>query len=213
MAILTPTSGDVVEHVNWGPTTKIHFNEFEATANFPVCMASIHTSVLDSLIEWAIERPEYDPSDAAVGTASVSSTDSVILVDSYGKATRAVAGTHYISPNSTAVLAAEQSIYLGSSGNSSAEPPVPPTGYIDGNGDAKFRVANVGTLNVDSLQQVDANGAYTTYKPFILGQGSPQNLQDLTRLYIDTSAGIIYYPSQGSEPNTVIWTALGAVFK
>lgn len=199
MAILNPTTGTPSSN-QWGPTTKQHFNEFEVT-NSPVCMAGVRTSVLNPLIEWAIERPEYDSSNTAIGTASADSTDSVILVDSYGKATRAVAGTHYMSPTSNTNLQAGNYIYLTNA----------TTGYINGDGNAKFQEADVGTLKVDSLQ-LKVGDSYQVYTPFVLKTTAPTpNDTDTTRLWINTETGIMYYSQLSGT--TVTWTPLGAVFK
>ena len=113
-------------------TGKTHFKGFETGT----CMSVIHSGVIDILNEWAIEKPEVDANII---------TPSIILVDSNGKATRAVAGTDYMSPDSTTTLNTKQAINLGEAG------------YISGNGNGQFVTLSATTISATTINVLGTN--------------------------------------------------------
>lgn len=134
MAILTPIEGTPGEgSTNWGPTTKKYFNKFTTSTS----MSFVHLSVIDALINNAIEKPIEN---------SAITSPCIILVDSYGKATRAVAGTDYMSPSSTTTLSENQAINLGT------------YGYIGSNGNGQFVTLSATTVDTTTLNALGENG-------------------------------------------------------
>ena len=237
MSIRLPISGTPSDtDTEWGPTTKKQFCKFTSTTP----MAEVRTSVIEQLVDWAIEKPDNN----ATG---------IIITDSYGKATIATAGTDYMSPSTNATLAVGKTINLGN------------TGSIGGNGIASFvnvtvadttttsnlvvnTTATIANATITKLSSTDgifastdgnsavitvkqgnttkgqifANGAASfgelnvanlkvngsIYQAFTTGTANPTSSTDRTKLYINTSTGILFYPT-----GTNTWTALGAVFK
>lgn len=135
MAILTPSAEATTS--TWA-TSKHYFNKFTTGTS----MSLVHNSVIDNLIENAVEKPSTNV-DADAGETGI------VVVDNNGAARWAIAGNDFMSPNSTTVLSNAQVIYLSNSGAT-------PTGYISGNGDGKFitlsaTTIDTGTLNATTL--------------------------------------------------------------
>ena len=147
MAILMPNT--VADSTHWA-TTKKSFNKFTTGTS----MGDVHICVIDNLIVNAVEKPSVD--------ANLSNKEfGMIIVDNNGAATWAKAGTDYISPSDPTTLTGNEAIYLGSSGDASAEPSVPPTAFISGNGDGRFVKLEATNFYAENVNITRGNGTIT----------------------------------------------------
>ena len=132
MAILTPGATSTTS--TWA-TSKHHFNKFTTGT----AMSLVHSSVIDNLIDNAVEKPATNVNASAGETG-------VVIVDNNGATRWAVAGNDFMSPNSNTTLGTNQTINLGE------------TGHINGNGNGQFVTLSATTVNTTTLNALGENG-------------------------------------------------------
>lgn len=131
MAILMPST--IADSTHWA-TTKKSFNKFTTGTS----MSDVHVCVIDNLIVNAVEKP-------SINANTDNNELGMLIVDNNGATTWAKAGTDYMSPNSTATLATNQTINLGTAG------------YISGNGDGQLVTLSATTINADAINVLGTN--------------------------------------------------------